>query len=316
MARAPVDEGIDEVVHARGDVVLECGHSFRSEQRIEDLAVLHMQRGIDAQRDQRTDVPEVDQSFRREAARIAQCLFDRGPARGDDEAVGRSVHRARLEQRAVLRLGDCEIEQLGQERVGSRCVWFVARGARFRRVHVGLRHSFRPLPAQYSSRNSRFSSLPSSRRGSSRAKVDRTRALVVGEPAPAPRLQDVDEVVAGTDAVDDLDDRLHLFSPFRVGHADDGGVGHGRVRDERPFDFGRVDVDAAADDHVARPVAQEEVAVFIEISDVADREGLPVERRRGGLRIVAILERSARRLEVDVADLASGQVVAVVVDDP
>ena len=38
------------------------------------------------------------------------------------------------------------------------------------------------------------------------------------------------------------------------------------------LDLGRIDVDPSRDDHVALAVAQEEVAVFVEVTDVADRE--------------------------------------------
>ena len=118
VAAAAVDEGVDEVIDPFGDVVLLRLHAFRREQRIEDLAVLHVQRRIDAQRDERANVAEVHEPLGREAGRVAQRLFHRTPARGDHEGITLGVHRAGFEQRAVLRLRHRELEQLGEEVLG------------------------------------------------------------------------------------------------------------------------------------------------------------------------------------------------------
>ena len=69
-----------------------------------------------------------------------------------------------------------------------------------------------------------------------------------------------------------LDDGLDLLAPVVVRDAEDGGVGDGGVGEQRGLDLGRVDVDAARDDHVDLAVAEEEVAVLVEIADVADGE--------------------------------------------
>ena len=42
--------------------------------------------------------------------------------------------------------------------------------------------------------------------------------------------------------------------------------------DQRVLDFGRIDVDAARDHHVALAVAQEQIAVGVEVADVADAD--------------------------------------------
>ena len=77
-----------------------------------------------------------------------------------------------------------------------------------------------------------------------------------------------------------------------------------RVVQQLGLDLGRVDVDAARDDHVDLAVAQEQVAVVVEVADVADGEEVAdaVRRRsspcRRGTRSPACAE-----LHVDGADL-------------
>src|SRR3546814_2810780 len=52
--------------------------------------------------------------------------------------------------------------------------------------------------------------------------------------------------------------------------------------DERGLDFGRIDVGAAAQDQVGPPIGQEQIAVVIEISQIAERHPpLAVESRIG-----------------------------------
>src|SRR3546814_13967251 len=52
--------------------------------------------------------------------------------------------------------------------------------------------------------------------------------------------------------------------------------------DERGLDFGRIDVGAAAQDQVGPPIGQEQIAVVIEISQIAERHPpLAVESRTG-----------------------------------
>ncbi|CKT39602.1 Uncharacterised protein [Mycobacterium tuberculosis] len=73
----------------------------------------------------------------------------------------------------------------------------------------------------------------------------------------------------------------------------------------------RVDVHAAGDDHVVAPAGQEQVAVVVEIADVAD--GYPavlVARRRGFRRIVEVFE-GVPALEIDFARLVRRQLAAV-----
>ena len=58
------------------------------------------------------------------------------------------------------------------------------------------------------------------------------------------------EVVVRLDAVGRLDHGHHRLAPVRVQHAEHGDVADLQVGEELGLDLGRVDVHAAADDHV------------------------------------------------------------------
>src|SRR3546814_1034439 len=65
---------------------------------------------------------------------------------------------------------------------------------------------------------------------------------------------------------------MHRLAPPLVGHADDRRLANGRVPRDDALDFGGVDILAAADDHVLDPVADEEIALGVEIAGVARQE--------------------------------------------
>ena len=88
-----------------------------------------------------------------------------------------------------------------------------------------------------------------------------------------------------------------------------------RVGEQRALDLGRVDVHAARDDHVGLAVAQEQVAVLVEVPDVADGEEA---LQAVGVGLVLVLEYSkspCAERHVHGADLAGRQPLAVVVED-
>ena len=98
--------------------------------------------------------------------------------------------------------------------------------------------------------------------------------LYDGQALVGERAQLLLELGSGLDAVGRLDDGLDLLAPVGVGDAEHGDVADLRVGEELALDLGRVDVHAAADDHVDLAVAEEQVAVLVELADVADGEEL------------------------------------------
>ena len=69
-----------------------------------------------------------------------------------------------------------------------------------------------------------------------------------------------------------LDAGKQPLAEFVVGDAEHRAVAHAVHADQRVLDLGRIDVDAARDHHVALAVAQEQIAVGVEIADVADAD--------------------------------------------
>ena len=110
--------------------------------------------------------------------------------------------------------------------------------------------------------------------------LDLARALEVGKAVAAVREQLVGRArVRRLDAGSQLDDGEHRFAPLLVGHADDRRVADRGVLEQDRVDLGRIDVHAAGDDQVGAAVGEEQVAVVVEVADVAEREVVAAERR-------------------------------------
>ena len=83
------------------------------------------------------------------------------------------------------------------------------------------------------------------------------------------------------------------------GIAEHGDVGDRRVAGQLGLDLGRVDVDPAGDDHVALAVAEEEVAVRVEVADVADGEHAAGPRGPRLLLVLVVVEGRGAHPHVD-----------------
>src|SRR6185436_11692931 len=113
-----------------------------------------------------------------------------------------------------------------------------------------------------------------------------------------------------------FDHRHQGLAELRVGNAEHGAVMHARYRMQRGLDLGRIDVDAARDHHVALAIADEDIAVGVDVTDIA-RGDEAVAIDLGTLfRLVVIGEvRIAGDARIDFADLALRQFFAVVADE-
>src|SRR5438045_3631186 len=83
-----------------------------------------------------------------------------------------------------------------------------------------------------------------------------------------------------------LDIGAKLLAEFLVRDAEHSAVAHTRQGQERGFDLGRIDVDAARNDHVALVDTEKEVTLPVEIPDIAERDAivgpqLPAARAQG-----------------------------------
>src|SRR5262245_59568397 len=68
------------------------------------------------------------------------------------------------------------------------------------------------------------------------------------------------------------DVRLVLFAEPLVAHADHRRQRHGRMQEQRFLDLARVDVEAAAENHVLLAIDDRQIPVGIELADVAGAE--------------------------------------------
>ena len=102
----------------------------------------------------------------------------------------------------------------------------------------------------------------------------------------------------------EFEDGVDALPEFRIGQADDDAGAHLRMRGDRGLDFGRIDVGAAAQDHVGEPVAEIEIAVGIEPADVAERFPAVGAALRLGAEIVIGAAGAVIGQEIDLAGLA------------
>src|SRR5262245_11164364 len=141
---------------------------------------------------------------------------------------------------------------------------------------------------------------------------DRARPLVPGDPFLAPR----EHVPFGhAAAVVQDDDGVDGFSPLLMRNADHCDVPDGRVRAEDLLDLRRIDVLAAAADHVALAVDQVVVAVAVATGDVADRAIVAAESLGGLLGQPPVALKDIGRACIDLARLPLGNLVAVIAEE-
>src|SRR3984957_17691811 len=110
--------------------------------------------------------------------------------------------------------------------------------------------------------------------------------------------------------------RHQRLAEFLVGDAEYRAVVDAGNRMQRGLDFGRVDVDAARNHHVALAIADEDVAVRVDVADVARGDKTVALDLGALLRLVVIGEiRIIRYPRIDLADLALRQHPAILADE-
>ena len=114
-----------------------------------------------------------------------------------------------------------------------------------------------------------------------------------------------------------LDRGDHDLAPFVVGDAHHTGIADRRVAEQHGLDLGRIDVHAAADDEVRAAIGEEEVAVVVDVADVAEGEVVAAVGAVGLLGRLVVLEATARRgaFRYTVPIVSGARLVAVVVED-
>ena len=141
---------------------------------------------------------------------------------------------------------------------------------------------------------------------------DQARVLVGGDP-----LLDVGADLLGRQllALVEDDRGADLLAPLVVGDADHRRFADLRVLVEHLLDLARVDVVAAADDQVLLAVDDVEVAVLVDAGHVAAVEPAAAHRLRGRVGALPVALHDVVAADHDLADLALGDRVVVLVDD-
>ena len=131
--------------------------------------------------------------------------------------------------------------------------------------------------------------------------------LVGGEPGPAV----LGELGFGRGGRGRADDGAHFLAPEPVRDPDDGGLGDARVAGQDGFDLARVDVLAAADDHLLDPARDAAVAALVHGAEVAGvQPAARVDRRAGGLRVAEVARHDVVAAGADLADGPAGHGLA------
>src|SRR2546428_13487607 len=90
-------------------------------------------------------------------------------------------------------------------------------------------------------------------------------------------------------------ERRHLLAALMRRPADDGSVRHRRMSGQRLLDLGRINVDAAANDHVLGTSGKIEKPLRVEIAEIA--RGIPSGSERGraflGVAVEAVRDSAA-----------------------
>src|SRR5690606_31752361 len=107
----------------------------------------------------------------------------------------------------------------------------------------------------------------------------------------------------------------HGLAPLLVGYADDGAFAHCRVRVHGVLHLARVDVLAAADDHVLDAVDDVDEAVLVHPGAVAGVHPAVADHGGRGLGIAPVAQHHLRTAHRDLARHAARQLVPVGVDD-
>ena len=108
---------------------------------------------------------------------------------------------------------------------------------------------------------------------------------------------------------------VHALSKLWIRQADYDAGAHLWMRAYCGLHLGRIDVGAAAQDHVGEPIAEIEIAVGIEPADVAERFPAVRTALRLGAEIVIGAAGPVGGKKIDLAGLAGRDVIAIGADD-
>ena len=114
----------------------------------------------------------------------------------------------------------------------------------------------------------------------------------------------------------EYNDCLDRFAPFVVRHANDSRARDRRMPGKHILDFSRKDVETAGDDHVLAAIDDVEKTVGIATRKIAGVEPAVAKRLGRLLRLFPVAGHHQWPATADLADLAIGHLIAVVIEQP
>jgi hypothetical protein len=111
------------------------------------------------------------------------------------------------------------------------------------------------------------------------------------------------------------DQRLRRLAPLRVGDADHRHLEDAGMTADDLLDLARVDVGAPADDHVLLAIGDEQIAILVEVADVAGVQPAAAQGLGRRLRLVPVALHHDVAAYHDLAELAGRARLVLVVDD-
>src|SRR5436190_13147031 len=109
------------------------------------------------------------------------------------------------------------------------------------------------------------------------------------------------------------DERLDLLPQALVRHADDRRQRDRRMREERLFDFAGVHVEPAPQNHVLLAIDDRQIAVGVELTDIARAKPAAALRVRGRIRVPVVALHHVGPVSHDLAALAGRDRLVVLV---
>ena len=105
--------------------------------------------------------------------------------------------------------------------------------------------------------------------------------------------------------------RLHRFAHFGIGNAEHRDVSDFGMQRQGVFGFLRVDVDAARNDHEGGAIGEEQIAVVIDMADIA-KGGAMFGAHAGGLGSIIMIFEGAAAVEEDPPGLPRCQQAVII----
>jgi hypothetical protein len=144
-------------------------------------------------------------------------------------------------------------------------------------------------------------------------KSHRLRTLVSCDTATAP-IKQFGRI--GARIVVQDNDRHDGFAPLFVRHPDHRNIANAGVRTQNGLDFGRVNILATADDHIAFAIYQKNITVRVAPGQIPHGAPIAAKCLSGLFRVLPVAIKDIRSSRIELSDLTIGDLVTVSIEYP